>query len=75
MKLTGMNTAIITRVMDTMAPEISFMASMDALSGDLYPWSSFAWTASTTMMASSTTIAIARTRAQSVNKFMLNPIK
>ena len=37
MKLTGMNTAIITRVMDTMAPDISFMASMEAFSGDLYP--------------------------------------
>ena len=34
-KLTGMNTDIITNVMDTIAPDISFMASIDALTGDL----------------------------------------
>ena len=30
MKLTGMNTAIMTSVMDTMAPPSSLMASMEA---------------------------------------------
>ena len=35
MKLTGMNTAIITRVIDTIAPEISLIASIDAFNGDL----------------------------------------
>ena len=31
MKLTGMNTAIMTRVMETMAPPSSRMASIEAL--------------------------------------------
>ena len=32
---TGMNTSIITRVIDIRAPEISFIASMEALRADL----------------------------------------
>ena len=32
---TGMNTEAITSVMEMIAPEISFMASMDAVSADL----------------------------------------
>ena len=32
---TGINTDAITKVMDMIAPEISFMASMDAVSADL----------------------------------------
>ena len=65
----------ITSVMDTIAPPNSFMASIEANREDLYPWSSFAWTPSTTTMASSTTMAMASTIAQSVSRLMLNPIK
>ena len=35
MKDTGMNTADITRVIDMMAPDISFIASIDAVRADL----------------------------------------
>ena len=64
----------MTKVIETMAPPNSFMASMEASLTDLYPWSSFAWTPSTTTMASSTTIAMASTIADNVNKFKLKPI-
>ena len=70
---TGMNTDAITSVMEIIAPEISFMASIEAVSALLYPWSSFACTASTTTMASSTTMAIANSRADSVSRLMENP--
>ena len=75
MKLTGINTDIITNVIETIAPPNSLIASMEALRDDLYPWSSFAWTPSTTTIASSTTIAMASTIAHRVNKFKLNPIR
>ncbi len=75
MKLTGTNTAIITSVMDTIAPPNSCIASIDARRADVYPWSSLACTPSTTTIASSTTIAMASTRAHSVSKFKLNPIR
>ena len=74
MKLTGINTDIITSVIETIAPPNSLMASIEACLTDLYPWSSLACTPSTTTMASSTTIAIANTIADKVNKFKLNPI-
>jgi len=70
---TGMNTADITSVMDMMAPDISLMASIDAVRADLYPRSSLACTASTTTMASSTTMAMARTSADSVSRFIEKP--
>ena len=70
---TGMNTDAITRVIEMMAPEISFMASMEANFADLYPRSSLACTASTTTMASSTTMAMASTRAASVSKLSEKP--
>ncbi len=70
---TGMNTSIMTSVIDTMAPEISFMASIEARRADWYPWSSLAWTASTTTIASSTTMAMASTRAERVSRLIENP--
>ena len=70
---TGMNTDAITSVIEMIAPEISFMASIDAVSVDLYPWSSLACTASTTTMASSTTMAIASSKADSVSRLIENP--
>ena len=75
MKLTGMNTAIITSVIETIAPPSSLIASIEAFLADLYPWSNLAWTPSTTTIASSTTIAIANTIAQRVSRFTLNPIR
>ena len=74
MKLTGTNTAIMTRVIDTIAPPSSRMASIDALREEVYPWSSFAWTPSTTTMASSTTMAMASTKAESVSKLIEKPM-
>lgn len=64
----------MTNVIETNAPTSSLMASIEASRDDLYPWSNFAWTPSTTTMASSTTIAMASTIADRVNKFTLNPI-
>ena len=70
---TGTNTAAMTSVIDMMAPEISFIASIEAVRASLYPRSSLAWTASTTTMASSTTIAMASNNAESVSKFIEKP--
>ena len=64
----------MTSVIETMAPPNSLMASMEAARADLYPWSNFAWTPSTTTMASSTTIAMASTMAERVSKLILKPI-
>ena len=75
MKLTGTNTAIMTSVMDTIAPPNSFIASIEARRAEVYPWSNLACTPSTTTMASSTTIAMASTSAHNVSKFKLNPTK
>ena len=61
--------------MDTIAPPNSLIASIEAKRADLYPWSSLACTPSTTTIASSTTIAMASTKAHSVNKFTLKPIR
>ena len=72
-KLTGINTADITSVMDIIAGAISFKAVIVATFGSFSPASSCACTASTTTMASSTTIPIANTRANSVNRFIENP--
>ena len=64
----------MTNVIETIAPPNSLMASMEAARADLYPWSNFAWTPSTTTMASSTTIAMASTMAERVSKLILKPI-
>ena len=64
-----MKTAAITKVIEIIAPVISCMASMVAFLASLMPCSILACTASTTTMASSTTIPIAKTKAKSVNKF------
>ena len=61
----------MTNVMEMMAIDISFMASTEAFLVEVYPWSNLAWTASTTTMASSTTIPIASSSAKSVSKLML----
>src|SRR5689334_10780553 len=73
MKVTGINTAAITSVMDTTAPLISLMASNVAALAVGTCWSNLAWTASTTTMASSTTIPIASTKANKVSRLMVNP--
>ena len=70
---TGTKTAAITRVIEMIAPDISCIASILAVRAESYPSSSLACTASTTTMASSTTIAIARTRAESVRRFSEKP--
>ena len=66
---TGINTADITIVIATTAPAISFVAVMVASRG-LRPSSILTWTASTTTMALSTTIPIARTSANNVSRLM-----
>ena len=72
---TGMNTAMKTSVEVMMADVIPDMASMVAMYEDLYPASKRACTASTTMMASSTTVPIASTRAKSVSRLIENPAR
>ena len=73
MNVTGTNTAMNTRVHDTMAMVTSLIASLVARYGDLYPASNLDCTASTTTMASSTTVPMTSTRANSVRMLMLNP--
>ena len=73
-KVTGINTAINTRVVDIQAAVTSPSAAEVADAADLYsPLSNFAITASTTTMASSTTVPMASTKAKSVNRFRENP--
>ena len=73
MKATGMNTAINTSVHDTTATDTSLMASRVACLASVIPPSIFAITASTTTMASSTTVPMASTRAKSVRMLSENP--
>src|SRR5690606_14426232 len=68
-----MNTADMTRVMEMMAPEISPMAFLEAVLAEVAPSSSLACTASTTTMASSTTIPMAKIMAKRVNILMEYP--
>ena len=68
-----MNTADITKVMEIIAPEISPMAFLVAVFAESTPFSNFACTASTTTMASSTTIPIAKIMAKRVSMFMEYP--
>ena len=75
MNETGTNTAMNTSVEVTMADEMPLMASIDALQGERYPSSNRTCTASTTIMASSTIVPIASTRAKRVSRLMLNPAR
>src|SRR6202012_3577815 len=72
-KPTGKNTAAITNVIEMMAPVISCMASMVAALGFRFLYSIFACTASTTTMASSTTMPMDKTSANRVSKLMVKP--
>ena len=72
MNATGTNTAQSTNPMATTGPETSFIASRVASTGSL-PCSRWCCTASTTTMASSTTMPMASTRPNMVNTFTLNP--
>ena len=69
----GMNTALSTRPMATTGPDTCCMAASVAPRGD-WPCSMWCSTASTTTMASSTTMPMANTRPNSVKLFRLNPI-
>src|SRR5690606_5254521 len=73
MNVTGINTAHINIVIETMAPEISPIAFFVAVGASSPVSSIFACTASTTTMASSTTIPMARTNANKVKRFNENP--
>ncbi|MNL47048.1 hypothetical protein D3C87_1698140 [compost metagenome] len=59
--------------MEIMAPVISLMADVVASFGDRCSFSILACTASTTTIASSTTIPMARTSANSVSKLIEKP--
>ena len=72
-KATGINTAINTSVHDTTATDTSLIACRVASRASVMPLSIFAITASTTTIASSTTVPIASTRAKSVNILSENP--
>ncbi|MNE09789.1 hypothetical protein D3C80_1024760 [compost metagenome] len=63
----------MTRVMEIMAPVISLMAEVVANLGGRLLCSILACTASTTTIASSTTIPIASTSANNVNRLMEKP--
>ena len=71
--VTGMNTAINTSVQEMTAMDTSFMACLVASLASLTPPSIFAITASTTTMASSTTVPMASTRAKSVRMLSEKP--
>ena len=79
MNVTGMNTAMNTSVHDTTATDTSLNASRVACTAFsfrlpcIFPVSSFAITASTTTIASSTTVPMASTKAKSVNMFIEKP--
>ena len=69
----GTNTAIITSTTPIIGPVISCMAFSVASRGESFPSSRIRVTFSTTTIASSTTMAIARTRPNSVNVFIEKP--
>ena len=73
MNATGINTADITKVIAIMAPLISFIACCVASLASKCSSSILACTASTTTMALSTTIPMAKTRANSVIKLIEKP--
>ena len=68
-----MNTAINTSEEVITALLIPFIASILAIQEDLYPTSNLDCTASTTTMASSTTVPITSTNANRVIRLILNP--
>ena len=73
MKLTGMNTAMNTKVVAIKAVDMPPIASTVALYADLYPSSNLACTASTTTMESSTTVPMTSTSANRVIILRENP--
>ena len=73
MKATGINTAMNTSVHEMTATDTSLIACRVASRASEMPPSIFAITASTTTMASSTTVPIASTNAKSVNILRENP--
>ena len=73
MKATGMNTAIKTSVHEITAMDTSLMAWRVASRASDIPPSIFAITASTTTIASSTTVPMASTKANRVNMFSEKP--
>ena len=73
MNETGMKTAMKTMVEVITAAVISCMADAVAFTESVSPASISACTASTTTMASSTTVPMTRIRAKSVSRFRLKP--
>ena len=71
MKATGTNTAAIIKVMAMTAPAISLSTFFTAVVGEQFSSAIFAWTASTTTIALSTTTPIANTSANRVIRLML----
>ncbi|MPN58062.1 hypothetical protein SDC9_205760 [bioreactor metagenome] len=65
----------MTNVMEIIALVISSIAETVAFLASVIPCSILAWTASTTTIASSTTIPIARTKANKVTRFKEYPNK
>ncbi len=74
-KATGINTAMKTSVQEITAVDTSLMASRVAWRASEIPLSILAITASTTTMASSTTVPMANTNANSVRMFKEKPAK
>ena len=70
-----MKIAPITNVMEINEVVISLIASSAAILVLFAPFSNLAWTASTTTIASSTTIPIASTNANNVSKLIEYPNK
>ena len=73
MNATGMNTAMKTRVHEITATDTSLIASRVARRASVMPLSILSITASTTTMASSTTVPMASTNANSVKMLSENP--
>ena len=73
MAATGINTATRTSVVAIMGAVTSLIACTVASLGSI-PFSILTWTASTTTMASSTTIPMAKTRPRRDNTLMVKPI-
>ena len=73
MKVTGMNTAMKTSVVEIQAAVTSLRASLTARRMLDVPCSNFVITASTTTMALSTTVPMASTKAKSVSRFSEKP--
>ncbi len=73
MKATGTKTEMSTREMAMTGPATSAMAARVASRGAIFPWSILCCTASTTTMASSTTMPMASTRPKRVSVLMEKP--